>query len=111
MTAPISNQGVEAIFEDAYKVVLFEQATYSDRIVSVTGYTPQSGRGPIGLYYRVSFTDLDGEATDEGFGGCLGGFTSQGDAIHQARACILKNAPADRRNEFFPFWGKSRPQS
>ena len=93
MTAPISNQGVEAIFQDAYKVVLFEQATYSDRIVTVSGYTPQGGRGPIGLYYRVSFTDLDGEATEEGFGGCLGGYTSLGDATLQARACILKCAP------------------
>lgn len=94
------------------KLVIFEKRAYEDRIVVVSGYTTADGRGPIGLYYRVSFLDLNGETTDEGFGGCLGGFTSQGDAIYQARACILKNAPADKhRNEFFPFWGKPRSQS
>jgi len=77
----------------AQKRVIREQATYSDRIVVVSGYVSADGRGPIGLYYRVSFLDLNGEATDEGFGGCLGGFTDFGDAIYQARATLLKCAP------------------
>lgn len=75
------------------KLVVFEKKTYSDRIVVVSGYTPEGGRGPIGLYYRVTFLDLNGETTDEGFGGCLGGYTNVGDATYQARACILKCAP------------------
>ena len=72
--------------------VIFEQATYSDRVVVVNGFVGADGRGPVGLFYRVSFT-INGTETDEGFGGCLGGFTDFGDAVYQARASLLAFAP------------------
>jgi hypothetical protein len=77
----------------AQKRVISERADYSDRVVVVSGFVSADGRGPIGLYYRVSFLGPNGEATDEGFGGCLGGFTDFGDAVYQARATLLKCAP------------------
>jgi hypothetical protein len=77
----------------AHRLVISEWATYSDRVVRVSGLVAADGRGPIGLYYRVSFLGPNGEATDEGFGGCLGGFADFGDAVYQARATLLKCAP------------------